>query len=114
MGFIIRSAFWLSLVLMLIPVEGTGNDNQASVSPLQAFFAARDAVADVGGMCERKPDVCQTGRAALDTIGMRARESAKFAFELIEQKQPAEDGHPRTDIADAPDTTIKTGTVTAE
>jgi len=44
MGFLIRSAFWLSLVLLLIPF-GTGAGDL--VGPIQAFSAAREAVGDI-------------------------------------------------------------------
>ena len=58
MGFIIRSAFWLSLVLLLIPF-GAGKDGEQMVNPLQAMFAAKGAIEDIAGMCERKPEVCE-------------------------------------------------------
>ena len=51
---------------------------------VQAFFAAREAVGDVAGICERKPDVCETGKAAFHTIGARARESARIAIGMLE------------------------------
>jgi hypothetical protein len=106
MGFIIRSAFWLSLVLLLIPVDGTGSADQPSVNPISALLAARDAVADVSGMCERRPEVCVTGRAALDTIQYRAVESARFAYDLIERPEGEE-----AQAAAPADATITTGTV---
>ena len=88
MGFIIKSAFWLSLVLLLIPVGG--DDTTETVGPIQAFFAAREAVGDIAGMCERKPDVCVTGRLALSTITVRARESARYAMEMLEDEPVAD------------------------
>lgn len=87
MGFIIKSASWLSLVLLLIPV-GSG-DQAETVGPLQAFFAAREAVGDIATMCERKPDVCETGKLAVATISVRARESARIAMEMLDEQQPA-------------------------
>ena len=82
MGFLIRSAFWLSLVLLLIPF-GTGAGDL--VGPIQAFSAAREAVGDITGICERKPDVCLTGKAALHTIGTRAREASRIALEALDE-----------------------------
>ena len=109
MGFLIRCAFWLSLVLLIIPIGAGDNDqDQPTVGPVQAFVAAREAVQDVAGMCERKPEVCTTGRAALHTIGIRARESARIASELIDgDEQPVSD----ISVAQGPDTTLTTGTV---
>ncbi|MBX3529273.1 MAG: DUF5330 domain-containing protein [Rhizobiaceae bacterium] len=82
MGFIIRSAFWLSLVLLLIPF-GSSQDGQM-VNPLQAMFAAKGAIEDIAGMCERKPDVCAVGRAAVHTISVRAREGARIAYQAFD------------------------------
>ncbi len=84
MGFLIRMAFWFSLVLLALPLDPAGHDG-AGVSPIQAFFAAKQAVDDVAGICERKPDVCAVGKAAMHTIGVRARESARIAYDMLEQ-----------------------------
>ena len=94
MGFLIRMAFWFSLVLLALPLDPAGKDGQ-SVSPIQAFFAAREAVDDVSGICERKPDVCEVGKAAMHTIGVRARETARIAYEMLE-----ENGAPKTAPSD--------------
>lgn len=98
MGFLIRTAFWFSLVLLMLPL-GTGPDGESRVSPLQALFAAREAVGDIAGICERKPDVCETGKAAMQTIGVRARESARIAYEVLDQQ------------FGKPDTATQTGSV---
>lgn len=83
MGFLIRIAFWFSLVLLVLPLDtGAGGD---SVNPIQAFFAAREAVDDVSGICQRKPDVCEVGKAAMQTIGARARETARIAYKMFEE-----------------------------
>lgn len=86
MGFLIRCAFWLSLVLLIIPIGGAGDAETDTVGPIQALVAAREAVGDLGAICERKPDVCVTGKAALHTIGVRAREASRIAFELLDEK----------------------------
>ncbi len=86
MGFIIRSVFWLSLVLLLVPFGGTGADSENTVGPVEAFFAARGAIGDISGMCERKPDVCEIGKSAIYTIGVRAREGARMAMAAIEEE----------------------------
>lgn len=102
MGFIIRSVFWLSLVLLLVPIGGTGANNEDTVGPLEAFFAARGAISDITGMCERKPEVCEVGKSAIHTIGVRAREGARMAMAAIEEKD-----------AVVADTELTTGSVPA-
>ncbi len=109
MGFLIRAIFWLSLVLLFVPIGGAGNDGDGAapqIGALQALSAARDAVSDMAGICERKPEVCATGVAALQTIGVRARESARMAYEMIE-----ESGSEAPDAAATPEDTITTGSI---
>ena len=84
MGFLIRTAFWFSLVLLMLPFGGQGDADGEQVGPLRALMAAREAVGDIAGICERKPDVCETGKSALHTIGVRAKASAKIAYEMLD------------------------------
>jgi hypothetical protein len=93
MFFLMRMTFWFSLVLLMLPFGG-GDDGQ-QVSPLKALLTVREAVGDIAGICERKPDVCETGKSALHTIGVRAKASARIAYDMLGE----------------PDDTIKTGTV---
>lgn len=100
MGFLIKLGFWLSLALLVIPFGGTEGDQQLeTVSPMQAFFVAREAFGDVAGICDRKPEICATGKAAMTTIGVRAREGAKFAYEFLDDRYGE------------PDETVHTGSV---
>lgn len=86
MGFLIRTGFWFSLVLLAIPfdVGGEAGDGE-TVGPIQTFMAAREAVADFSGICERKPDVCVIGKSAINTVGVRAREAARIAYEVLDE-----------------------------
>lgn len=84
MSFLIRMAFWFSLVLLALPL-GPADDGSPVVSPIQAFFAAKEAVDDMAGICERKPEVCEVGKAAMHTICARAKESARIAYEMLEE-----------------------------
>ena len=92
MFFLMRMTFWFSLVLLMLPFGG-GDDGQ-QVGPLQALMTAREAVGDIAGICERKPDVCETGKSALHTIGVRAKASAKIAYDMLgEPDEPSSRGH---------------------
>jgi hypothetical protein len=100
MGFLIKLGFWLSLTLLVIPFDGGSMDGQVeTVSPMQALFAAREALGDVAGICDRKPEVCAAGKAAVTTIGVRAREGARVAYEFLD------------DQYGAPDETLHTGSL---
>lgn len=85
MFFLIRTAFWFSLVLLFLPIWPAGQSGDPQpVGAIRAISAAQQAVSDISGICERKPDVCETGRIAAQTIGVRARESARIAYEMLE------------------------------
>lgn len=104
MFFLLRTGFWFSLVLLALPL-GASKLGGTAIGPLDALAAAREAVGDLSGICERKPDVCETGRAAVQTIGVRARESSRIAFELLDDR-----------FGDVPsgDAAIITGAIAAE
>ena len=106
MGFLIRMAFWFSLVLLALPLSvGSDEEGHESVGPIQALFAAREAVGDIAGICERKPDVCETGKSAMHTISVRARETAKIAAAMLDDQQASDQQ------AAGPDITVATGSV---
>ena len=56
MWFLIRAAFWFSLVLLALPF-GAGSDKpgETSVGPVQAFVSAREAVGDIAGVWRTGP-----------------------------------------------------------
>ena len=53
--FVLRSLFWLSTVVLLLPPSQDGNEPAPRVSLLHTAYAARVLVQDVSGVCERNP-----------------------------------------------------------
>ena len=43
-------------------------------------------------MCDRRPEVCRTGKDAIETIGVRAREGARIAIGMIGEDDGGPDG----------------------
>lgn len=86
MGFLIKSAFWLSLVLLVLPLGGGNEEGEPAVGAFETFSAARAAIDDLTGLCERQPEVCEVGRSALHTIGVRAREGARIAYGMLDEQ----------------------------
>jgi hypothetical protein len=93
MRFLFKIVFWFSLVLLVIPLGESSTKGQAvvpgatppePVGALDTFLAAREAITDVSAICERKPTVCDVGHEALTTVGVRAREVARIAFEMLD------------------------------
>jgi hypothetical protein len=87
MFFLLRIAFWLTIVLALLPSGGAQQSAQASaqtkVGPTEAVVAAGAAVSDMGSFCERQPDACVVGAQAAVAIGQRAQAGAKMVYEFF-------------------------------
>jgi Family of unknown function (DUF5330) len=86
--FLIRAAFWLSLVIMLIPTgESNTGGSQASdstdISAYEAISVAQTTVSDLAGFCDRNPQTCETGSAALKVFGQKAQYGARKLYEYI-------------------------------
>lgn len=99
--FLIRTAFWLSVVILLLPAEratdGTdGQQGNTQISAGEVFAAARATLSDVSSICERSPEVCVAGRAAAETFTNKARYGAQLLMDYV-----AEEGAPATSPAPA-------------
>jgi len=94
MSFLIRAAFWLSLVILILPAEPGSEQSDASLSTTQAISAAQAALSDFTGFCSRQPDVCAAGEVALDSFAAKARYGAKQLYVYLDdqsdEKTPAE------------------------
>jgi hypothetical protein len=83
--FLIRAAFWLSVVVMLIPADPETNSPAPRVSFIEGLVAARAVAADLSNFCERNPDVCVTGNAALQVFAEKAQNGAKMLYHYLDQ-----------------------------
>ena len=62
--FVVRSLFWLTTVVFLLPPSADGGE-PPRVSLLHTAYAARVLLQDVTGVCDRNPAACETSREAL-------------------------------------------------
>jgi hypothetical protein len=94
MFFLLRVAFWLCVVLILLPTGKSQEASKASqVSAVEAVSAASAAISDLGHFCERQPDACAVGGQAAVTLGHKARDGAKMLYEFLSEKlAPGETG----------------------
>ena len=83
MRFFIKAAFWLTVVVLLLPSEPAKQGQTAQVSPLEALGAAQAAVEDASGFCERNPDACTIGSQAFQSFGEKAQYGAKLLYEFL-------------------------------
>jgi Family of unknown function (DUF5330) len=93
MRFLLRMAFWLCVILVLLPSGGTIPGPKLEISAGDAFSAARATVTDAQKFCERQPDACLFGSQAAVALGHRAQAGAKMIYEFLnEQLGPSETG----------------------
>jgi hypothetical protein len=86
MFFLLRVAFWLTIVLALLPSGGgTQQSAQAKVGATDAMVAAGAAVSDMSGFCDRQPDACEVGAQAAVVIGQRAQAGAKLVYDFLSE-----------------------------
>jgi len=65
MWLLVRMAFWLSLVIALLPVASSQQETSASqVGAIDALSAASAAVSDIRQFCVRQPGACAAGSQA--------------------------------------------------
>ncbi|GAB4072339.1 DUF5330 domain-containing protein [Ancylobacter sonchi] len=95
MFFLLRVAFWLTLVLILLPsIPGlqlsqphapgpSAASGAAPVDPLQALSAAGSAMSDARGFCDRQPQACAIGSEIATTLGTRAEAGARLLLNYI-------------------------------
>lgn len=87
MSFLLKSAFWIGLVLLLLPIDtGSEDTNAPGLNPVRAFFAAQSTISDIGGFCERNPETCETGGQAIARIGAKAKVSARLIYEYLDEE----------------------------
>jgi hypothetical protein len=78
-------AFWLAVVLVLLPSGGTQPTPNVNVSALDAMSAAKATVTDMRSFCERQPDACLVGSQAAIALGHRAQAGAKMLYEYLNE-----------------------------
>lgn len=83
MFFLLRVAFWLSIVVVLLPSGPKTNPNAPEVSTFEAIGAAQAALKDARSFCAREPDACAVGSQALQVFGQKAQHGAKMLYEFL-------------------------------
>lgn len=74
--FILRSLFWLTTVVVLLPPSQDGQEPAPRVNLLHTAYAARAIVEDVTGVCQRNPDACAATQEALALLARKVETGA--------------------------------------
>jgi hypothetical protein len=93
MFFLIRVAFWLSIVIILLPTGSKQPKSVPTVETAEAVSAASAAVSDMRQFCARQPEACSVGSQAAVAFGYKAQAGAKMLYDfLTDALAPAETG----------------------
>lgn len=98
--FLFRMVFWLSLVVLVMPIDKDKLDstNTQSISTGDALSIAGNALSDLSGFCARNPDVCVQGHEAFIAFSAKAKYVSSIAFDYLNE-QLQEDTGGRTNNA---------------
>src|SRR3546814_3778811 len=91
MWFLIKGSVWFALVLVVLSYFG-GRPQSETAAPsalemTDAVTAATQAYQYLSAICIEKPDVCEKGAETFSALGLRAREGARVAFELLDRSE---------------------------
>ena len=91
MLFLIRTAFWLMIIVLLLPTDA----QQRS----EVYGTAQAAVNDVATFCDRNPETCARGKDAFGVFVQKAQFGARMLMDLIngrtesgEEEAPSSEG----------------------
>lgn len=81
MMFLLRAAFWLSVVILLLPADEQSGEDAPRVTAFAAIAAVGATVSDLSQFCTRQPDVCATGGAAFQVFAEKMIGAAEQLFD---------------------------------
>jgi len=90
MGFLLKGSVWCALVLVVVSYFGGRPQSEtvatSALEMTNAVTAATQAYQYLSAICIEKPDVCEKGAETFSALGLRAREGARVAFELLDKQ----------------------------
>jgi hypothetical protein len=96
MLFLIRTAFWLMIIVLLLPTDA----QQRS----EVYGTAQAAVNDVATFCDRNPETCARGKDAFSVFVQKAQFGARMVMDLINNRtSPNDEALPSDEAAPSQD-----------
>jgi hypothetical protein len=83
MFFLLRMAFWLSIVLILLPTGMSQRQPGNTVAATDAISAASATVGDLRQFCTRQPEACTVGSQVATELGYKAQAGAKMLYGFL-------------------------------
>ena len=85
--FILRTIFWLGLVVLMLPPASDGKAPGHSVSLLESVSATRALISDLAGICRRNEAACAASRETIDLVADKIRTGAGIAAAMVKTSQ---------------------------
>jgi hypothetical protein len=105
MWFLIKGTFWFAAVLVVLSYFSAHptaeNQGANALQVADAFSAATEAYQYVSAICAEKPDVCEKGAETFSALGIRAKDGARVAFELLDKQFGGKPGDVKKDTETA-------------
>jgi uncharacterized protein DUF5330 len=92
MFFLLRMAFWLGLVLVLLPSGASQRPQGSQVAASEAISAASATVGDLRQFCARQPDACTVGSHVANQLGSRAQAGARMLYQFVTENLKRKEG----------------------
>jgi hypothetical protein len=90
MLFLIRTAFWLMIIVLLLPTD----ERQRS----EVYGTAQATVNDVVTFCNRNPETCAKGKDAFGVLVQKAQFGARMLIDMINGRPSTEAGEGGIDM----------------
>lgn len=86
--FFIRTVFWVSLIVLILPIDKTEVDATVtqSVSTAGALEIASGAISDLASFCGRNPEVCVKGRDFANAFGVKAVYASGLLYKFLDEQ----------------------------
>jgi hypothetical protein len=116
MMFLLRTAFWLAVMLALLPsfAPKAAAPAATGMEATEAVAAASETLGDVFQFCSRQPNACAAGVHLASAIGQRAQAGAKMLYGMVGEKLAKSEGVAEESAsANASDVKVSQNTLTA-
>lgn len=86
--FLVRSMFWISLVVLLLPIDKSKVDTSvtSSISANGAIELASGTFSDIASFCTRNPQLCEKGYDAAHAFGQKAVYASSLLYEFLDNQ----------------------------
>jgi hypothetical protein len=116
MMLLLRTAFWLAVMLALLPsfAPKAAAPAATGMEATEAVTAASETLGDVFQFCSRQPNACAAGVHLASAIGQRAQAGAKMLYGMVGEKLAKSEGAAEESAsANASDVKVSQNTLTA-